>query len=47
MNKTYWNTIMIDGTVPDKLIKEWIDHSYDQVVKALPKNKQQTVNSEL
>jgi predicted DNA-binding protein (MmcQ/YjbR family) len=44
MNKTYWNTVMIDGTVPDKMIKEWIDHSYEQVVAALPKNKQQELH---
>jgi predicted DNA-binding protein (MmcQ/YjbR family) len=40
MNKTYWNTVMIDGTLPDKLIKEWIDHSYEEVIKGLPKIKQ-------
>jgi predicted DNA-binding protein (MmcQ/YjbR family) len=31
MNKTHWNTIHVDGSVPDKLIKEWIDHSYELV----------------
>jgi len=36
MNKKYWNTIIIDGTIPEKLICEWIDHSYDEVVKKLP-----------
>jgi predicted DNA-binding protein (MmcQ/YjbR family) len=39
MNKVHWNTVMIDGTVPDKLIEEWIDHSYEEVVKSLPKSK--------
>ncbi|MBK7134266.1 MAG: MmcQ/YjbR family DNA-binding protein [Bacteroidales bacterium] len=28
MNKKHWNTIYIDGTIPDKEILEWIDHSY-------------------
>ena len=46
MNKTHWNTIMVNSTVPDNLIKEWIDHSYVEVVKALPKNKQKIVNDE-
>ncbi|HOT88350.1 MAG TPA: MmcQ/YjbR family DNA-binding protein [Bacteroidales bacterium] len=32
MNKKHWNTIIIDGSIPDKLLKEWIDHSYDLVV---------------
>ena len=33
MNKKHWNTIYIDGSIPDKEIFEWIDHSYD-IVKA-------------
>jgi predicted DNA-binding protein (MmcQ/YjbR family) len=36
MNKKYWNTIIIDGSVPETLICGWIDHSYDEVVKKLP-----------
>ena len=35
MNKKYWNTVNIDGSVSDKLIKEWIDHSYEETVKKL------------
>jgi predicted DNA-binding protein (MmcQ/YjbR family) len=31
MNKTHWNTIKIDGSVPDKEINSWIDHSYELV----------------
>lgn len=31
MNKKHWNTIIIDGTVPDKEIFSWIDHSYNLV----------------
>lgn len=41
MNKKHWNTIVLDGSVSDKLIYEWIDHSYEQVVKGLPKKQQQ------
>ncbi|MEW5844350.1 MAG: MmcQ/YjbR family DNA-binding protein [Bacteroidota bacterium] len=37
MNKTHWNTIMLDGSIADKEILSWIDHSYDLVVKSLPK----------
>ena len=29
MNKKHWNTINLDGTVPDKEVFSWIDHSYD------------------
>jgi predicted DNA-binding protein (MmcQ/YjbR family) len=31
MNKVHWNTVYIDGTVPDKEIFAWIDHSYERV----------------
>ncbi|MBC7848854.1 MAG: MmcQ/YjbR family DNA-binding protein [Chitinophagaceae bacterium] len=33
MNKKHWNTIVVDGSVPSRLLKEWIDHSYDLVAK--------------
>jgi predicted DNA-binding protein (MmcQ/YjbR family) len=33
MNKKHWNTIIIDGTLTSKLLKEMIDHSYDLVSK--------------
>jgi predicted DNA-binding protein (MmcQ/YjbR family) len=32
MNKKHWNTVMLNGTVPDKEIFGWIDHSYDLVI---------------
>jgi predicted DNA-binding protein (MmcQ/YjbR family) len=31
MNKKHWNTIILDGTVSDKEILSWIDHSYDLI----------------
>lgn len=37
MNKRHWNTVMLDGTVPPKLIRELVKHSYELVVAALPK----------
>lgn len=37
MNKKHWNTVVLDGTVPDEEIKELIDHSYNLVVKGLRK----------
>ena len=33
MNKKHWNTVYIDGSVPDKEVFSWIDHSYDLVLK--------------
>ena len=33
MNKKHWNTVVLDGSVPDKKVFGWIDHSYDLVKK--------------
>jgi predicted DNA-binding protein (MmcQ/YjbR family) len=32
MNKKHWNTVILDGTIPDKEIFKWIDHSYDLIL---------------
>ena len=45
MNKKLWNTISIDGSVSDRLIKEWIDHSYEEVVKKLTKKQQSEISN--
>jgi predicted DNA-binding protein (MmcQ/YjbR family) len=37
MNKKHWNTVICDNALDDKFIKSLIDHSYDMVVKSLPK----------
>ena len=39
MNKKHWNTVVIDGAVPDPEIRKMIDHSYDLVFAGLPKAK--------
>ncbi|QKG78945.1 MmcQ/YjbR family DNA-binding protein [Tenuifilum thalassicum] len=31
MNKKHWNTVIIDGSISDDLLLEWIDHSYELV----------------
>jgi len=31
MNKKHWNTVMLDGSVPDKEVQSWIDHSYELI----------------
>lgn len=39
MNKRHWNTIVLDGSLPDELVFSLIDESYDLVVNTLPKGK--------
>ncbi len=39
MNKRHWNTVVADGSVPARLLAEWVDHSYHLVVAGLPKKQ--------
>jgi len=39
MNKKHWNTVVLDGVIPEREVKKMIDHSYDLVVQTLPKPK--------
>lgn len=41
MNKKHWNTLLPEGDLQVSLILGLIDHSYDLVVKGLPKKYQQ------
>ena len=41
MNKTHWNTVIIDNTIPPKEIFKMIDDSYDLIVKAFSKIKRE------
>lgn len=36
MNKQHWNTVSINGSVSRHLLLQWIDHSYDLIIKSLP-----------
>lgn len=35
LNKRHWNTVVIDGSLPDTLIAEMVEDSYDLVVSRL------------
>jgi predicted DNA-binding protein (MmcQ/YjbR family) len=43
LNKRHWNSVEVDGSVPEDEIKEWIDHSYEQVVRGLSKAQRQVL----
>jgi predicted DNA-binding protein (MmcQ/YjbR family) len=38
MNKRHWNTVLTDGSVPDKLLLELAGHSHALVMASLPRN---------
>ena len=35
LNKAHWNTVRLDGTVPEEVLYEMVEHSYDRVVAGL------------
>lgn len=39
MSKLHWNTVILDGSIPDKYIYEWIDLSYELIVNGLPRKE--------
>ena len=41
MNKKHWNTVELDGVIPEPEIRKMIDHSFDLVVQTLPKAKRE------
>lgn len=42
MNKTHWNSVILEGLKED-LIKKLINHSYDLIVKSLTKIKRENL----
>lgn len=41
LNKRHWNTVMIDGTVSDQLLRDMVEDSYDLVVAGLPRARRE------
>ncbi|QEC68452.1 MmcQ/YjbR family DNA-binding protein [Panacibacter ginsenosidivorans] len=39
MNKKHWNTIIMDGSLSNTLLKEMINNSYNLIVQSLPKKR--------
>ena len=45
MNKKHWNTIVINGTISDNLIKEMVTDSYNLVVSKMTKKQKETLKN--
>lgn len=43
MSKVHWNTVAINREISDKLVKKWIDDSYELVFKSLTKTVQNKI----
>lgn len=43
MNKVHWNSVKVEGAVPDDLLKDMLDKSYRLVLGGLSKKKQREI----
>ena len=43
MNKKHWNSIKVDGQVPDDVLKDLLDKAYQLVLKGFSKKKQKEI----
>ena len=41
LSKTHWNTVYVDGSIEIRLILQWIDDSYDLIVKGLTRKQRE------
>ena len=37
LNKRHWNTVLCDGSVPDAMVRDMVEDSYDLIVAAMPR----------
>ena len=43
LNKRHWNTVIIDGSLPDTMIADMVEDSYDLVVSKLPRARRRAL----
>ena len=43
LNKRHWNTVQVDGSLPDQLVLDMVEDSYDLVLAKLPKKVQRAL----
>jgi predicted DNA-binding protein (MmcQ/YjbR family) len=43
LNKRHWNTVIIDGSLPDAMIGDMLEDSYDLVVSKLPRTRRKAL----
>lgn len=47
VNKTHWNTVLLDDSVPDDEVRDMVEHSYRRVVAGLPKAARERVSRQV
>ncbi|MDD4690258.1 MAG: MmcQ/YjbR family DNA-binding protein [Eubacteriales bacterium] len=45
MNKDHWNSVYVEGNVPDVVLRDMIDKSYDLILAGFSKKMQQEITN--
>ena len=45
MNKDHWNSVYVDGNVPDEVLRDMVDKSYDLILAGFSKKAQQEITN--
>ena len=43
LNKRHWNTVTLDGSLPESMVHDLVEDSYDLVVSSLPKKRRRAL----
>jgi predicted DNA-binding protein (MmcQ/YjbR family) len=43
LNKRHWNTVTIDGSIPDRPLEDMVEDSYDLILSSLSRARQRTL----
>jgi predicted DNA-binding protein (MmcQ/YjbR family) len=43
LNKRHWNTVIVDGSLPDGVVRDMVEDSYDLIVSKLPRARQRAL----
>jgi predicted DNA-binding protein (MmcQ/YjbR family) len=43
LNKRHWNTVIVDGSLPEQMIRDMIEDSYDLIVSQLPESRRRVL----
>jgi predicted DNA-binding protein (MmcQ/YjbR family) len=43
LNKRHWNTVIVDGSLPEQMIRVMIEDSYDLSVSQLPESRRRVL----
>jgi predicted DNA-binding protein (MmcQ/YjbR family) len=43
LNKQHWNTVTVDGSMPDQMLEDLVEDSYDLIVSKLSLNRRRAL----